>query len=64
MALAQWAEIEGMLLNGQGMVPIRPTLIAIYYPKPDNDNFLKSDRKLALSSSAISRSQNVPNTQT
>ena len=47
-------ETGGMLLNGKAMVPIQHTIIAMDHLQLDNENTLKSDRKLELTSSAIS----------
>ena len=41
-------ETGGMFLNGEAMVPIWHTLIAMDHPQPDNGNPLKSDRKTGV----------------
>ena len=48
VALEAEAETGGMLLNGQKMVPIRNTIIAMDQPQPENVNPLKFDSKTGV----------------
>ena len=52
MDSAAEAERGGMFLNGQNMVPIINTLIAMDHPQPENGNPLSRTEKQALESSA------------
>ena len=48
VASAAEAETGGMFLNGQTMVSIRNTLLAMDHPQPENGNPIKSDWKTGI----------------